>query len=80
MSAPGEHKTVQARILRYAQEIGWTFVPRAEAEARRGFNAEGVAPAERSRAASLRECHPQIGRRRPGWLGVDLRQEPKNLP
>ena len=23
-------------ILKYAQEIGWTFVPRAEAEARRG--------------------------------------------
>lgn len=30
MSAPCEHKTVQARILRYAQEIGWTFVPRDE--------------------------------------------------
>lgn len=35
MPAPGEHKTVQARILAYAQEIGWTYVPRAEAEARR---------------------------------------------
>jgi len=23
---PGEHKTVQARILAYAEEIGWTFV------------------------------------------------------
>ena len=34
MPAPGEHKTVQARILKYAQEIGWTFVLRAEAEAR----------------------------------------------
>lgn len=32
MSAPGEHKTVQARILAYAQEIGWTYVPRTEAE------------------------------------------------
>ena len=53
MSAPGEHKTVQARILRYAQEIGWTFVPRAEAEARHGFKAEGVTLAERSRGASL---------------------------
>lgn len=38
MSAPGEHKTVQARILAYAQEIGWTYVPRAEAEVRRGFS------------------------------------------
>jgi len=27
MPAPGEHKTVQARILKYAQEIGWTFMP-----------------------------------------------------
>jgi type I restriction enzyme, R subunit len=38
MPLPGEHKTVQARILGYAQEIGWTFVPRAEAESRRGFD------------------------------------------
>ena len=36
MPAPGEHKTVQARILAYAQEIGWTYVPREEAERRRG--------------------------------------------
>ena len=34
---PGEHKTVQLRILKYAQEIGWVFVPREEAEKRRGF-------------------------------------------
>jgi hypothetical protein len=32
MPAPGEYKTVQARILAYAREIGWTFVPRDEAE------------------------------------------------
>jgi len=32
MPIPSEHKTVQARILAYAEEIGWTFVPRAEAE------------------------------------------------
>ena len=36
MSKPSEHKTVQARILAYPQEIGWTLVPRAEAERRRG--------------------------------------------
>ena len=36
MPAPSEHKTVQARILQYAQEIGWTFVSREEAEQRRG--------------------------------------------
>lgn len=32
MPVPGEYKTVQARILAYAQEISWTYVPRAEAE------------------------------------------------
>jgi hypothetical protein len=37
MSIPGEHKTVHARIIAYAQEIGLRFVPRAEAGARRGF-------------------------------------------
>ena len=53
MAAPGEHKTVQARILKYAQEIGWTYVPRAEAERRRGFDAAGATPEERARKASL---------------------------
>jgi type I restriction enzyme, R subunit len=53
MPAPGEHKTVQARILKYAQEIGWTLVPRAEAEARRGFDADGLTPEDRARTASL---------------------------
>ncbi len=37
MPTPGEHKTVQARILVYAQEIGWRYVSREEAERRRGF-------------------------------------------
>ena len=37
MPTPTEHKTVQARILEYAQDIGWTFVPQADAEQRRGF-------------------------------------------
>ncbi len=27
---PGEHKTVQARILTYAEAIGWTFVLRED--------------------------------------------------
>jgi len=36
MSAPGEHKTIPARIPDYAQEIGWRFAPRDEAEWRRG--------------------------------------------
>ena len=38
MPKPGEHKTVQARILKYAEEIGWTVVPREKAEVRRGFS------------------------------------------
>ncbi len=38
MPKPGEHKTVQARILGYAEAIGWTFVSREEAEHRRGFD------------------------------------------
>lgn len=27
---PGEHKTVQARILAYARETCWIYVPRCE--------------------------------------------------
>ena len=53
MPKPGEHKTVQNRILKYAQEIGWTFVPRTEAERRRGFSADGGSPAEQAAKASL---------------------------
>ncbi len=36
MPTPSEHKTVQARILAYAEAIGWMFVSREEAEQRRG--------------------------------------------
>jgi type I restriction enzyme, R subunit len=46
MKRPTEHKTVQSRILAYAEEIGWTYVPRAEAERRRGFDPAGVTPEE----------------------------------
>jgi hypothetical protein len=53
MPAPTEHKTVQACILQYAQEIGWTYVPRTEAERRRGFDSDGATPEERARKASL---------------------------
>jgi type I restriction enzyme R subunit len=52
-ATPGEHKTVQARILAYAQEIGWRYVSRTEAEARRGFDTDGATPEERARPASL---------------------------
>jgi type I restriction enzyme R subunit len=49
---PGEHKTVQARILAYAQEIGWTYVSRGEAERRRGFDQSKATPAEQAAEAS----------------------------
>jgi type I restriction enzyme R subunit len=52
MPKPGEHKTVQARILQYAQDIGWSYVPRAEAEKRRSFDSDGATPEERARPAS----------------------------
>ena len=53
MPKPGEHKTVQARIIQYAQDIGWQFVPRAEAEARRGFDRSGATAEQRARNATL---------------------------
>ena len=53
MPAPGEHKTVQARILKYAKEIGWIYVPRDEAERRRGFDPAGATPQDRASKASL---------------------------
>ena len=30
MPVPGEHKTVQPRIMEYAEEIGWTCVAHAK--------------------------------------------------
>lgn len=53
MPTPGEHKTVQSRILNYAQEIGWTYVSRGDAEQRRGFTSEEIMPEEHARNASL---------------------------
>lgn len=52
MPTPGEHKTVQARILAYAEGIGWTIVSREEAEHRRGFDPD-VPPADRAKNRSL---------------------------
>ncbi|MDX2219551.1 MAG: HsdR family type I site-specific deoxyribonuclease [Burkholderiales bacterium] len=52
MPAPGEHKTVQARILEYAEAIGWVIVSREEAERRRGFDPEAP-PADRAKNRSL---------------------------
>jgi type I restriction enzyme, R subunit len=80
---PGEHKTVQARILAYAQQIGWTYVPRGEAEKRRGFDHSKATPAEQAAAASpyfddlldaqLRKLNPKYSEG-PGALVGDLRR------
>lgn len=53
MNRPTEHKTIQARIFAYAQEIDWTYVPRDEAERRRGFDPNGATPEERARKTAL---------------------------
>ncbi|HYJ89394.1 MAG TPA: type I restriction endonuclease, partial [Pyrinomonadaceae bacterium] len=53
MPTSGEHKTVQARILHYAQEIGWCYVPRAECEERRGFDSDSSTAQESARSSSL---------------------------
>lgn len=53
MSTPGEYKTVQRPIIEYAKAMNWNYVSRAEAEVRRGFNPDGVTPAERAAKASL---------------------------
>lgn len=80
---PGEHKTVQARILAYAQEIGWTYIPRSEAEKRRGFDHSKTAPAEQAVDASpyfedlldalVRKLNPRYAEG-PGALIGDLRR------
>lgn len=48
VTRPTEHKTVQSRILAYAQEIGWRYVPREEAEKRRGFDPDDAASENRA--------------------------------
>jgi len=52
MTKPGEHKTVQARILEYADAIGWSFVSREQAEQRRGFD-PNTPPKDRAKNRSL---------------------------
>lgn len=49
---PGEHKTVQARILQYAEAIGWAIVTQGEAEKRRGFDPD-AGPKDRAKGVSL---------------------------
>ena len=56
MPTPGEHKTVQARILAYAEAIGWTIVSREEAEKRRG----GIPAPRSSGKHGGQECPPSL--------------------
>ncbi len=78
MPAPGEHKTVQARIPAYADAIGWTIVTRDEAEQRRGFDPD-VPPADRAKNrsfffddlldAKVREFNPRYAEAEGALLG-----------
>ena len=71
MPKPGENKTVQQRIIKYAQDIGWEFVTRSEAEKARGFDKTKDKPKEQAASASLyfkellyqkvREFNPNYG-------------------
>jgi type I restriction enzyme, R subunit len=57
MPTPGEHEAVQARILEYAEVIGWTFVSPEEAEVRRAaFPTRGL------RENGEQECPPAVVR------------------
>ena len=52
MAKPTEHKSVQARILEYAQDIGWSLVSKTEAENRRGFDQSAKLPRDKAKNAS----------------------------
>lgn len=51
MAKPTEHKSVQARILKYASEIGWNIVSQGEAERRRDFDNTAASPREKAKNA-----------------------------
>lgn len=53
MPAPGEYKIVQSRVLAYAQEIGWTYVPREKVERRRDFDPDAVKSLATNAASKL---------------------------
>ena len=87
MPKPEEHKTVQARILKYAEEIGWTIVSREDAEQRRGFDPDAP-PKHRAKGTSLffddlletkiREFNPQYAEE-PGALISKFRNFQTNI-
>jgi type I restriction enzyme R subunit len=74
MPTPSEHKSVQARIMAYAQETGWTFVSREEAEARRGkaVDSDKVPPSlyfHDLLATKVREFNPRYAEAEGALLG-----------
>ena len=48
-----ERTAVQNPILKYAQDLGWDIVSRADAESMRRFSAGGITTQEHARNASL---------------------------
>jgi type I restriction enzyme, R subunit len=52
MATPNEYKSVQSRILKYADDIGWSIVSRNEAETRRVFDNSQLSHRERALNAS----------------------------
>lgn len=87
MPTPGEHKTVQTRVLAYAEAIGWSVVSRAEAEQRRGL-APTSSPAQSATSntlyfadlleAQVREFNPHYNDE-PGALLRRLQQLPATI-
>ena len=74
MPTPGEHKTVQARILAYAQEIGWIPQSRDEADRRRGFNPQiaQIFTDSESTASHLRESAKSAVKNSSDWKALSL--------
>ena len=71
MPKPGENKTVQQRIIKYARDIGWEFVKQGEAEKARVFDRTKNNQKDKAASASLyfkellyqkvREFNPNYG-------------------
>ena len=53
MPKPTEYRSVQVRILKYSEAIGWEYVSRNEAEKRRGFSDEFHNIQEKAKTANL---------------------------
>lgn len=72
MAKPTEHKSVQSRILEYAGGIGWKYIPRGEAEIRRGFDMSALSPKERAKHTSrffIDTLYDRVKRFNPKYTG-----------